>query len=117
MNRSKKRLSYRREIPEDTAERLLNKGNLTAEDLREAYLRGVKDGIREGIDYHLPFFLASTAIALNRLHQFGPKRLEVIYNLAAQIQMEEITVQEAIDRCKWETRFDVTQHIKDYSPV
>ena len=105
---------FKEQSPE-IAKAMLQAEGLRFDDTTSAYLRGKRDGARESIEYHLPWLLASIACALHKLHQLGPKRLEVIYSEAVQIMDKEIMVQDMMDRCKWETRFDVSEFIKDYS--
>ena len=115
--KGKKKLVWRKEGQRDIANRWLKTGKITLEDVERARREGQMEGARIALDYYLPMYLASTACALHDLHGFAKSRLTDIYSRSAEVQMEEITIQDTVDRCKRETGLDVTKFIKDYSPV
>jgi hypothetical protein len=118
--KNKKKPVYHKETQQEIADRLLRTGEITLNDLKqarkEAYEQGKKDGIRHCTDFQLPYFFASVGCALHNIHGFAGRRIAAIYNEAALIMMEEITAQDMVNRCKWETGLDVTKHIKEYEP-
>lgn len=115
--KGKKKPVWRKEGQRDIATRWLKTGKITIDDVERARQEGRREGARIALDYYLLMHLASTAIALHDLHGFAKSRLADIYSRSAEIQIEEITIQDTVDRCKRETGLDVAEFIKDYSPV
>lgn len=88
----------------------LYRNGITARDLQRSFDEGFERGRSEGVTWGMDCLLGSLLLALHRQYGFGASRLSNVVMTAAQIQIEELTNRDVLDRLVEETGLALTEY-------